>query len=1398
MAAQYTAAAEVTFALGKTAHTLSVATENDTVDEALSGEPGVAGRITAALQAGAGYTAVADSSSAEIAVEDDDAPDWSVAVSPAEIGEAGGTATLTVSTGGATFADSQTLSLTTSGTATADDDYTLSGGTQTPSSYELTLSAGATSAAVEIAAVADSTAESDETLTLAARHDSVEIGTATLTITDGICGRTGKVRDAILGRLSGVSDCAAVTALQLSNITGTLDLAKMTIRELKAGDFAGLGALEELDLKKIKLNSLPAGIFDDLTALTTLRLQQNALTDLPAGLFAGLTELTDLQLDGNQMAGLESGDFAGLSKLETLDLEGNQLSTIQTGAFDGLTALTMLRLQNNRLADMPAGLFDDLSQLTELNLRSNQFQSLPDGVFSGLAAVTTLKIDRNPTDPLPLTVGLEKVGENQFKAVVPAGATFALELAVSVTSGTIGGNASATVTIPRGALESGALAVARTAGTTDAVTVNIGALPDDQPGTHVGYALRKAADLPLEILAETPVVAIEALSAQASESAGAVFTLTRTGSAGEPLTVTVNVTEEGDVLQTPSVDGSTIVETVTFAEHMPTAALTVATDDDALDEELTAGSSLAGRITAAVQSGTGYALDTGGNASATVDIEDNDPAAPVTPPAAEALVGNLDQAYSGGLVVHDSQTVSQGLTTGSNAAGFEGFALTSVEVRLGVLPNSAYALSVSVHESNGSGGRGALLHTLTNPASFVAGVNTFTAPEGAVLDAGTEYFVVFQYTGPSGNPVQVDRTGSTAQQGASGWSIADQAGVIVGSVILMRINGYEQEAPGAVLSVADAQVQEAQGAMLDFEVTLNRSSASTVHVDYRTVDGTAKAGEDYVAQTATLTFAPGETAKTVSVAVLDDMIDDTQETMTLLLFDAAGAGVERGQATGTINNSDPLPQAWLVRFGRTVASHVAEGISERLMRTERVRPHATVAGLRLPFGELDSPSQELRNPGYGALPWDPEAEDGLTRTSASSSAGMQDAPLGRSRGLTSRDLLLGTSFLIRLGGKDDQGALSGWTLWGRGMATRFDGSEDQLKLNGDVTTYMLGADTAWDRWLAGVALARSRGGGGYDANLGDRAERGELTSKLTSVHPYVRFTLSERMTAWGSLGYGRGELTLNRGAAGVWDTDTSMTMAALGARGVLSPGAYTGGFELAVRSDALYTRMTSGASDNKSGRLAGSEGNAGRLRLILEGSRTLSIGGRTLTPNLELGLRHDAGDAETGTGIEIGGGLNFSDPTLGLSVEVKARGLIAHQDADYREWGASAAVRLNPGASGQGLMLTLRPTWGNAASGIQQLASQRNARGLIGHNSLAPGSRVDAEVGYALNGPKGLGTHTPYAAISLGDTGDRTLRVGWRLAMGPQGRLDLEAMRRQTGNANAADNGILMRAAVRW
>ena len=108
------------------------------------------------------------------------------------------------------------------------------------------------------------------------------------------------------------------------------------------------------------------------------------------------------------------------------------------------------------------------------------------------------------------------------------------------------------------------------------------------------------------------------------------------------------------------------------------------------------------------------------------------------------------------------------------------------------------------------------------------------------------------------------------------------------------------------LSVAGASGNE--GKALDFVASVSPSSGRTISVNYATADGTAAAGRDYHAGQGTLTFAPGETSRTVSVTTLDDALDEPAETFALTLSSPANATLDVASAGGTIVDDDVPPQ----------------------------------------------------------------------------------------------------------------------------------------------------------------------------------------------------------------------------------------------------------------------------------------------------------------------------------------------------------------------------------------------------------------------------------------------------------------------------------------------------------
>ena len=625
----------------------------------------------------------------------------------------------------------------------------------------------------------------------------------------------------------------------------------------------------------------------------------------------------------------------------------------------------------------------------------------------------------------------------------------------------------------------------------------------------------------------------------------------------------------------------------------------------------------------------------------------------------------------------------------------------------------------------------------------------------------------------------------------------------------------------AVLSVADAETTEGAGATLEFAVTLSRAASAAVTVGYATADGTAVAGTDYTSASGTLTFDPGETSRTVSVTVLDDTVDDDGETLTLTLSNPSGARLDDAEATGTINNADPVPLAWLARFGRTVATHVTDAVGERLRGSSGQDSHLTVGGYRLPLGQraaaADTPAAEPDEPatdargsallqgvarllglGPGATP----AGRGGTGTDPWLDAPAADPRLGRSQTvqpLRLREVLVGSSFRLTLGATDDAPARTPrLTAWGRVAATRFDGRDGTLSLDGDVLTGTVGVDSEWDRLLAGLAVAHSRGDGSFTMPGTAERGRGDLENTLTSLHPYLRYAVNDRLAVWGLLGYGWGQLELEMDTGETKETDTNLVMGAFGGRGILLPAAETGGFELATRTDAMLTRTTSDAVTS----MESAEADAHRLRLVLEGSRGVTWAeGRSLTPTVEVGLRHDWGDAETGFGVELGGRMQYADPALGLTVEGAVRALLAHEDADYEEWGASGTLRLAPGADGQGLALTLSPTWGAASSGVDGLWSRQTTAGLAPQGTRqTPTGRVNAEIGYGVAAPFGTGLLTPYAGTTLSDGQDRTYRLGTRLHVTggatPGLTLNLEGTRQEPAGPQPVNQGL--RLQIEW
>ncbi len=565
-----------------------------------------------------------------------------------------------------------------------------------------------------------------------------------------------------------------------------------------------------------------------------------------------------------------------------------------------------------------------------------------------------------------------------------------------------------------------------------------------------------------------------------------------------------------------------------------------------------------------------------------------------------------------------------------------------------------------------------------------------------------------------------------------------------------------------VLSVSNAEVREAEGATLDFAVTLNRPIRWDVSVMYSTSSGTARPRYDYRPRMGHLNFAPGETEKTVSVSVLDDDLDEGPETMWLTLNFQTPGFVQFAQQAGmgTILNTDRIPKAWIARFGRAVADQVLDAVDDRMRAKPAPGVGAQFAGQRIGPG-----------PAFAAGP----QGDPMSGEAEASGPG---------RPVSGRALLPGSSFSLTAE-TGDRGLVS---VWGRGAATGFSSRGDGVSFDGEVASGLLGADWTRGGWAAGLAVSHSRGDGAYRGAGG-----GTASATLTGLWPWVGHSLGERLSVWGVAGYGDGSLTLEPRAedgtrAAAIGTGLDLMMAAAGLRGVALDGGEDG-LTLAVKTDAMIVRTASDAVSGPGGNLAAAEAEITRLRLGLEGSRPFRLADDSvLTPSMEIGLRHDGGDAGTGVGADIGAGLAWTDPERGLGLELHGRALLIHESRSFRRRGIAGGIFWDPAVGGRGPRLSLTRTLGRSAPGA---ADGPPGPGMLPLPAAGESGddlrdrRLEARFGYGFGAFGDRFTATPEIAVGLSNAA-RDYSLGCRLVRdgaAAQGRaleLGLEARRRET------------------
>ena len=376
-----------------------------------------------------------------------------------------------------------------------------------------------------------------------------------------------------------------------------------------------------------------------------------------------------------------------------------------------------------------------------------------------------------------------------------------------------------------------------------------------------------------------------------------------------------------------------------------------------------------------------------------------------------------------------------------------------------------------------------------------------------------------------------------------------------------------------------------------------------------------------------------------------------------------------------------------------------------------------------------------------------------------------------------------SSFLLPLGVSESQGG-AGIELWGNADYRSLSSNQDgQVDWDGDLMNLHLGADAhIGDNLLAGVSASWSRTRADFTGE-----GSGTYESDLTGLNPYLGWT-SKRTSLWVMGGYGKGEVTVDDGAVTARG-DIAQTSAAAGLQRLLYDRG--DGTTLKLKGEGLYASVRT-AED---GELPELTLDVSRLRLALEGAsaRDLASGGR-IVPAVEVGVRHDAGDGRTGSGVELGASLRYRGPA-GLNLEGRGRTLLAGNGR--REWGAGARIEFDPGADRQGFTFRLEPVWGDAAGGIERLW-ENGAPSFAGRPATDwtadPRPRLSTSVGYGHVALGGL--FTSYVQYTRdGDT--ETFGLGERIEAGSGLNLHLRLEHRRRRH-DAPDYGASLRLSLRF
>ncbi len=869
----------LTFAAGDTAKTITVSVNGDETDEAnetVLVELSSAGNATIGTATGTGTI-----------TDDDDAPTVTLALSRSSLTESGtrNSSTVTATQDGLSSRDTTITVSAAPGTGTASSDYSLSG------NRTLTIAAGTTT--------------STGTVTITAVDNINDSPTRSVTV-------SGSAANSV-----GVTDPEAVS-LTITDDDGepsvSIGSASVSEGDSGASDLELLVTLSPASGKRVTVDYEDAGTGTATSGTDYAAIPDGTLTFDPGvsrlaipvsvtgdttdeaneTVVVGVTRANGATISAT--AGAGTGTITDDDEAPTVTLSLSPASISESGATNAATVTASLDRASSAVTrvtvDAAAG---TNAEAADFSLSSNKTLWIAAGATRSAGRVTVTAVDnetdepdrsvtvsgsarnsRGVTGPSDLTLTITDDDDEPSLAIGSARVTegdsgsrdltFTVRLsAVSGKEVTVGyadaGSGTATSGTDYTAITAGTLTFAA-GDTSKTITVSVTGDTTDEPHETVRVTLSGAGNATIGTATGTgtirddddePSLAIGSASVTEGDSGSAALTFTVTLSAASGKEVTVGYADAGTGSATSGTDYTALPSgTLTFAAGDLSKTIPVSVTGDTTDEpNETVEVTLSGASNATISTATG-----------TGTITDDDDAPTVTlslSPTSIAESGASNSSTVTASLDHPSSAVTRitvDAAAGTNAASGD-FSLSSNKV-----------LTVAAGTT-----------TSTGTVTITAVDDSRDGPDKSVTVSG---------------------------------SARNTRGITNPSEVTLTITDDDDE-PSLSLDSPSATEGDSGSTTLTFTVTLSAASDRQVTVGYADAGtGTATSGTDYTAiTTGTLTFAAGDTSKTITVSVTGDTTDEPNETVAVTLSGATNATISTATGTGTITDDDDAPEVTL-------------------------------------------------------------------------------------------------------------------------------------------------------------------------------------------------------------------------------------------------------------------------------------------------------------------------------------------------------------------------------------------------------------------------------------------------------------------------------------------------------